>query len=365
MPVLGVSEMRRRGDLYEVLGLPPSATQAEIKRRYRQLAKRFHPDVAEDKSEAHARFVEIARAYHVLADPRSRATYDERIRQESPERPERRHRRGRSLLMVEAQALLSEGRHAEAMRLCEKLAASRPEDPEVFCLMGDIAVARGDPEGARLAYQEAIRLEPHHPAYRERLLRLSAAHPTLARGSMKQAPAESPARPASPWPRRLGLAVGWAVVVALLAWAALQPGEPGMLLGVPRRLVPIGLLDAVLLGLMLCASGVIRSFDSEMMSASVHRPAVGRTPLAVLLAPAGVIFIGLAFGIYVTVAAMEDRWSPSVLVVFAASLALAAVLAALSGGVWRPVLVWGSGPVFSCMCAGWAVGDLFRARWWD
>jgi molecular chaperone DnaJ len=62
-------------DYYEVLGLTRGATDAEIKRAFRALARELHPDVS-DAPEAERRFREVAEAYEVLSDPARRATYD-------------------------------------------------------------------------------------------------------------------------------------------------------------------------------------------------------------------------------------------------------------------------------------------------
>jgi len=62
-------------DYYKIMGLSRTASQDEIKRAYRKLARKYHPDVSKEK-DAEAKFKELGEAYEVLKDPQKRAAYD-------------------------------------------------------------------------------------------------------------------------------------------------------------------------------------------------------------------------------------------------------------------------------------------------
>ncbi|RLZ12200.1 molecular chaperone DnaJ [Faecalibacter macacae] len=69
--------MSNKRDFYEILGVSKSANAAEIKKAYRKLAIKFHPDKNPDDKEAEEKFKEAAEAYEVLSDDNKRARYDQ------------------------------------------------------------------------------------------------------------------------------------------------------------------------------------------------------------------------------------------------------------------------------------------------
>src|SRR4051794_29543285 len=64
-------------DYYALLGVPETASEQDVTRAYRRLARELHPDVNPDKPDAEDRFKEVSAAYDVLGDAARRKEYDE------------------------------------------------------------------------------------------------------------------------------------------------------------------------------------------------------------------------------------------------------------------------------------------------
>ena len=63
-------------DYYKVLGVPRTASEAEIQKAYREMARKFHPDLNPDDKKAKEKFQAVQRAYEVLSDANKREMYD-------------------------------------------------------------------------------------------------------------------------------------------------------------------------------------------------------------------------------------------------------------------------------------------------
>ncbi|GMC17387.1 hypothetical protein N5D_13630 [Enterococcus faecalis] len=67
--------MATKRDYYEVLGLAKGASDDEIKKAYRKLSKKYHPDINKE-ADAEEKFKEVSEAYEVLSDPQKKADYN-------------------------------------------------------------------------------------------------------------------------------------------------------------------------------------------------------------------------------------------------------------------------------------------------
>ena len=148
-------------DPYSVLGIPPGASTDEVKRAYRELAKKYHPDVNADnplKHLADEKMKEINEAYDQIMKMReSGASFTS----DAPG-------------LERAQSLISQGRYAEAKIVLDSV-PSVQRDAEWYYLNGVMCRNTRMYFEARQSFGEALRRDPYNPKYRDAYNSMSAS----------------------------------------------------------------------------------------------------------------------------------------------------------------------------------------------
>lgn len=349
-------------DPYRVMGLPVGATKREIKRRYRQLLRRHHPDVAEDPERAHQYAAEIGRAYALLMDDEWRARYEAElygglepelqvvVERADPARspiPE---------LLRRARDLLSQGRVEDTLLVCSDILLRDPDCAEAYELLGRAYQEQGRMDLSREMYEEARRRGRVGPAPFRQAASAVAGKP----------PETRPPRPLwVPPPVAVNHWVeggGFAVAAALLVGAHFLPGAPAGLVGVAPVPLLLGLSAAFAAAFALAASGRIGTWDQELCFFIAGGGV--RTPVWLLVMTASVV--SAAFGAVAHLLALLGgerkiaawAWFWSVVAAVAAGLALTARVTAAFG--WL-----GLNLVALTALVGWLMGSMFSPReWW-
>lgn len=155
-------------DPYSVLGVSPSATDDEIKKAYRELAKRYHPDVNADNLAADEKMKEINEAYDTVMKMREnggsyRAANDGAYYGSSA---------SDAANIARARVLISQGRYAEAKIVLDSVSGNA-RNAEWYYLNGVLLSNSGMYFDARANFEEAVRRDPTNPQYRDALNRFS------------------------------------------------------------------------------------------------------------------------------------------------------------------------------------------------
>ncbi len=187
--------MSLQRNYYEVIGVAPTATTDDIKKKYRELARQFHPDVVKDKTLGQKVFTQINQAYRVLADPEKRSQYDttlltDKVRSGtggasvSPasgaagtavrttsqtaasgsglaaQPLSAQHAATAARLMVDAESAMMQNKLGNVKTICDKVLEIDPRNCKAFSLMGDALVQMGKPRDAAAAYRRAQQIAP-------------------------------------------------------------------------------------------------------------------------------------------------------------------------------------------------------------
>lgn len=175
--------MRLQRNYYEVLGLPRTASQQDVKKKYHELARQFHPDRAQDKELAQRLFVQINQAYQTLIDPEKRARYDAGLVANGAARPPAKQ--GASAQtpaspeqvkrwVKEASDAYLRGDRELAVKLCQRVLRADHVNGDAYQLMGDMYADRGQRQEALTAYRTASGLQPANLMLQNKIKRMEA-----------------------------------------------------------------------------------------------------------------------------------------------------------------------------------------------
>jgi len=355
-----VAAMSSEPDPYEVLGLPVGAGPRQIRRRYRALARRHHPDVAADPEAAHERFVRIQQAYETLSDPAQRAAWERRRAAAAPTvetRPPGSTYRDR--LLGEARQALREGALRRAAALCEEAMALNPLDPAAHRLMGEVLLAAGRVQLGQELLEEARRLEADDGAEARRRAAAPGPRPeTGRRRPFVWVPEAVRVRRSV----LFGGAAGVAVCLLLMYVSALE--TPGR---VAVEFVAFGLAAAFVAGMAGGASGFLAHADLLLGWHTSVGAGKGSTPLGLITVVAAVfLHPGVGMLIYVIGCLLTEEPALPVLRFFLMGFVLSGLCWLVSARHDWWGFVWpGTNLIFVSAGLGWVAGSMFSpAEWW-
>jgi len=339
-------------DPYRVLGVPVGADEATVRRRYRALVRKHHPDVSADSDNAHQRFVRIQEAYRVLMDPDQRARWERRagfVGVAGPQvvftRPGTRFEQR----LTEARSLLRQRKLRRAHEAAAEAIELNPFSAEAYQVMGDIYLAGGRNAMAQEMYDEAKRLEGR-PSTR----RVNPSDP------IPMTPVHTPgaARPAVRVPVLVTGLVGVAICLAFMAMADFAAR--------PFAFAAWGVAAAFLLGLGGAASGALEPVDELVGLASVSEPGRGAAPGALYLLVLSLLspYLGLVY--YVLSSIITETRARSIVKVYAATFAVFLVAwLSVRGGLPGYFPLVAPSIAFAAVLAGWIAGSFAApGEWW-
>ena len=372
--------MRTTRNHYEVLGLPRGANPTQVKRRYRELVRKYHPDVAKDKTTSHRLFLQINEAYEVLKDPTRRKAYDETLDLESTIRAQRAARsagspppgayrptagapphaaRSVAQLLKDAQFAFIEKRLNTAAELCKQALQMEPRNARVAAMLGDIYRAQRKTGAAIKYYNFAIQFDPTDSASQKKLLILIGKQVTEQRAY------ESVADPNR---LRMANAVWFSIVFLLIMLIKVYPGTPIPWLKtyIPAiaqwswNLVVFVAAASAVAGALLSLNGLLRNPDDELVFDN-SGGSWAIVPVGfVLLIGSGFCFIGAA-GFYLIFGALQGDLSKSVLMVFGVVCGIVLMSALMCEPNARmQVLAFGGNVAFLSSLFGWYTGAALK-----
>lgn len=368
--------MKTERNYYEILGLPVTATTQDIKKRYRELARKYHPDVIDDKAFGARVLIQVIDAYKTLVDPEQRRKYDAELmdltqpvftqpRTQTAARTEPiRHAPPNpsiNRLIHEAEELYSKRKLNDAAVLCKEALRFDPTNSKGHALLGDIYRSLRKYERAIQEYNYAVQYDPTDHKSQKKLERLIRRSQPLK----------------CSWESHAGGSVGTASYLYIGSWIAaiilpllvlLFPGKPASWISYYRlylikewsnNLIFVLLADGLLVGFLLAVNGLIDHPDDEILLDSGGSKTTF-LPMGLLVAFfSPIFFIGTAV-LYLFLSFIQNTISPSIIKVFAGVLGIVLITALMYPLDRQSVLVFGGNVAFVGLLIGWHIGAIFQ-----
>ncbi|MCC2670496.1 MAG: molecular chaperone DnaJ [Armatimonadetes bacterium] len=416
METAPVSEDRTH---YDVLGVEQTATVDQIRKRYRELAKKYHPDLNREHPEYHEVFIRITQAYETLSDTARRARYDLDLRDKQrrqadlrsgaygstpftqrpaaapgaarpgastpppagarpgptdarAQREAEQRKQSITRLMENARQAYQRGNYREAQRFCEEV-LQIGRNGSAYEMLGDIYGRQARYDDAVRCYTVAAQMLPNGALIMSKLNRVLQRQ---GRGATGPA-GDDLLRNAAQYGRTLDtqkrvgyqLAVtffGLAGILFLMAWP-IGRMEPSLGIPVaPHWTLPhlvIMSLNGLLTGAIMAAAGWLRPAGQELVYQTFG---IGRLsiPMGLLLTVLGLLFLPVALLIYIPLAYRQASVSHSVLTAFGTAFALALGFTVTAQPATQlETMLFGGNVLFVSMLLGWFVGEIFRPDW--
>jgi len=387
---------------YQTFEITPTATADEIKRRYRELARRYHPDVNPGDLTSARKFAAIADAYRVLGDPDARATYDAELlmqaRAAHPTPPpqsqtqrgaggEASGNRGASTgtgarpqpQNVQAAHIESEkyaelarkcyfqGRFIEAKEHAIRSLSYNHRNAMSQEIMGDVYMQQGRLDDAAKHYTFCLQFDQFNGSARMKLERL---HRTASRSAHVHAPRGGGGQNAAFLSRKqqklqaLIKLVGYSAAIMMIGfWYLSEPRYPSAGLDfVKSWSIQFMLLAVALggwLGLIQSVTGDVRRFEEEFLFGA-GQAASGGFPAGPALLVLGIVFYPLGMLSHIGITLVQDGFHRSVGMLYGTVTAAGLMLAVFGGVGFGETLAFGGNVLFLGHIAGRILGDFFR-----
>ena len=355
-------KIRQPRNAYDLLGLPRGATGVQIRARYRQLIRRHRKELSTSDLMQNDRFRQWTNAYLLLMSP-DRIEYTRRLR-ESRGREQPDDRLGKlpkaQAMLIQAEAAYVRRKLNEAAEIAREALKHDKRSAAGCALLGDILSDQGKYSNALTMYNYAIQFDPNNRRYWQLLQEVTALRDGKASPRRYRSEIVTPLnRPASAW-----VGIGLAVVFVELSMFYMQArwGSPGPF-GIPMNLLYWAVVDGLLMGLVLAATGVLGKFEDELLWYQVSGIGAEMVPVGVFVALPGVVFFWAAPTFYLFVSYLDENISLSITIALVLCSAMTVAFGQVAPEASGKAVYWlGGNFVFLGFLCGWMLGSIRMRR---